>query len=52
LKSNVQNVAQRKEFEVQQANIFAFELEELYAPYKKEASDSRLDIAGELLNVL
>lgn len=52
LKSNVQNVAQRKEFEVQQANIFAFELEELYAPYKEEASDNRLNIAGELLEVL
>ena len=50
LKTNVQGISLRKEFEVQQANIFAFELEEQYKPYAAQNDFFRLDIADELMN--
>ena len=52
LKTNVQSIALRKEFQVQQANIFAFELEELYTPCAAQNDFFRLDVAKELMEVL
>ena len=52
LKSNVQRVTLPKEFFSQQPNIFAFELENLYIPLVQTNTDSRLEIAQELLAVL
>lgn len=52
LKSNAQNIALRPEFDLQQANIFAFELTDLYLPYAKQTSSNKLNIADELLRIL
>ena len=51
LKSNAQTIALRPEFDLQQANIFAFDLASLYAPYAKSAAN-KLDLANELMDVL
>ena len=52
LKTNIQNISQTKEFDVQQANIFAFELDDVYAPRTQENRYSKLGTARELLEVL
>ena len=52
LKTNVQGISLRKEFEMQQANIFAFELEEQYKPHAAQNNFYRLDVANELMNAL
>lgn len=51
LKSNAQTIALRPEFDIQQANIFAFDLAALYTPYAKSAAN-KLDLANELMDVL
>lgn len=52
LKTNIQRISLTKEFSLQQANIFAFELEDLYIPAVENNTLSRLELAQELLSVL
>ncbi len=52
LKTNASTISKSKEFEVEQANIFAFELEEKYEQNPKNQKVYKLDLASELLKVL
>lgn len=52
LRTNASSIGKSKEFEVEQANIFAFELEEKYEQNPKNQKVYKLDLANELLKVL
>ena len=52
LKTNAADISQSVEFDIQQANIFALNLEDLYPSNPKIAQRYRLDLAKEMLNIL
>ncbi len=52
LKINAQIVSKGMEFELQQSNIFAFELEDLYEPDPKNEKIYRLDLAKAMLKLI
>ena len=52
LKTNASSVSKAKEFDAQQANIFAFDLEDKYEVNPKNQKVYRLDIATDILKKL
>ncbi|MBR2299905.1 MAG: DUF2207 domain-containing protein [Alphaproteobacteria bacterium] len=52
LSTNVSTISKSKEFEMEQANIFAFELEDKYEENSKNQKAYQLDVARELLKAL
>ena len=52
LKTNVATISKAKEFDAQQANIFAFDLEDKYESNQKNQKAYRLDVATDILKKL